>query len=116
VNADAQQRVMEAVLERLSALPGMRSAALASTVLPLGSDVLAVAGKTFDARSATHYVANQTVSTEYLHTTEVPLLAGRSFTASDRKGALLVAPINERLAEEYFPAATRWDSGSSSVV
>jgi predicted permease len=104
VDADAQQRRAEAVLQRVSTLPGVRGAALASTVLPLGSDVLAVAGKRFDARSAAHNVASQTVSTEYLDTAQIPLLAGRSFAASDRKDTQAVAVINARLAEEYFPA------------
>jgi predicted permease len=104
VDADTQQRRAEAVLQQISTLPGIRSAALASTVLPLGSDVLAVAGKRFDARSAAHNVASQTVSTEYLATAQIPLLAGRSFAASDRKDTQAVAVINARLAEEYFPA------------
>ncbi|HEV3152049.1 MAG TPA: ABC transporter permease, partial [Acidobacteriaceae bacterium] len=104
VDADAQQRRAEAVQQRISTLPGIRDAALASTVLPLGSDVLAVAGKRFDARSAAHNVASQTVSTEYLGTAQIPLLAGRSFAASDRKDTQAVAMINARLAEEYFPA------------
>jgi predicted permease len=73
-------------------------------VLPLGSDVTAVAGKTFDARSAAHNVASQTVSAEYLRTAEIPLVAGRSFAASDRKDTQPVALINARFAEEYFPA------------
>jgi putative ABC transport system permease protein len=94
----------KAVLQRISTLPGIRSVAVASTVLPLGSDVLAVAGKRFDARSAAHNVASQTVSAEYLGTAQIPLLVGRSFAASDRKDTQAVAVINARLAEDYFPA------------
>jgi putative ABC transport system permease protein len=103
-DADAQEQQSEAILQRVLTLPGVRSAALASSVLPRGSDALAVAGKTFDARSAAPDVANQIVSTEYLRTTELPLLAGRNFAASDRKDTQAVAMINARLAEEYFPA------------
>ena len=103
-DADVQERKAEAMLQRLSTLPGVRSGSLASSVLPLGSDVLAVAGRTFDARSAAHNVASQVVSAEYLRTAEVPLLAGRNFAASDRKDTQAVALINAKLAQEYFPA------------
>ena len=104
MDVDAQQRLAEAVLERLSALPGLRSASLTSSVLPRGSDVAAVAGKTFDARTAAHDVASQTVSAEYFRTAEIPLLAGRRFTPSDRKDTQAVALINARMAQQYFPA------------
>jgi ABC-type antimicrobial peptide transport system permease subunit len=50
-------------------------------------------------------VASQTVSTGYLRTAEIPLLAGRNFSTSDRKDTQAVALISARLAEEYFPAA-----------
>jgi predicted permease len=102
--ADARERESEAMLQRVSALHGVQSAALASTLLPLGADVLAVAGKAFDEHTAAPNVASQVVSTEYLRTAEVPLLAGRTFASSDRKGTQAVAIINTRLAEEYFPA------------
>jgi predicted permease len=103
-DAGAQERLAEAVFQRVSELPGVRAAALASTVLPLGSDVLAVAGRTLDTRSAAHNVASQVVSAEYLRTAEVPLLAGRNFAASDRKDTQAVALINAKLAREYFPS------------
>jgi predicted permease len=66
--------------------------------------VLAVAGKAFDARTAAHDVASQSVSPDYFQTAEVPLLAGRRFTAADRQDTVSVAIINARLAQLYFPA------------
>jgi predicted permease len=72
-------------------------------VLPRGSDVLAVAGKAFDAHTAAHDVASQTVSPQFFETAEIPLLRGRSFTAGDRKDTLAVAVINAQLAQRYFP-------------
>jgi predicted permease len=99
-----KQRIAERVLAQIVALPGVQSAALASSVQPLGSDVLAVGGKTFDARTAAHDVASQSVSPDYFQTAEVPLLTGRRFIAADRQDTVPVAIINARLAQLYFPA------------
>jgi putative ABC transport system permease protein len=104
MDVDTEERLAETVLQQLSALPGLRSAALTTSVLPRGSDVAAVAGKTFDSRTAAHDVASQTVSAEYFRTAEIPLLAGRGFTPSDRKDTEPVALINARMAQQYFPA------------
>ena len=103
VDAAAKERIAEAVRARLAGLPGVRSAALVSNVLPLGSDVLAVAGRAFNVRTATHDVASQAVSPEYFQTAEVPLLAGRGFTAADAEDTIPVAIVNARLAQMYFP-------------
>ena len=96
-------RLAEEILARVSGLPGVLGAAFVSNIEPLGSEVLALAGKTFDARSASHDVASQTVSTDYFQTTEVPLLAGHGFTGADRKDTAPVAIINQRLERQYFP-------------
>jgi predicted permease len=103
-DGNGQERTAEMVQQRLSSLPGVRDVALASSVLPLGSDVLAVAGKVFDPRTAAHNVASQTVSPEFFRTEEIPLLAGRGFTAGDRSDTLAVAVINAALARQYFPS------------
>lgn len=103
-DVDRQQHLAEAVLQRVSALPGVRDATLTSSVLPLGSDVLAVAGKTFDPHTTAHNVASQTVSPEFFQTAQIPLLAGRGFMGNDRKDTLAVAVINAQLAQLYFPA------------
>ncbi len=99
-----KERIAETMLAQIAVLPGVRSAALTSSMQPRGADVLAVAGKTFDARTAAHDVASQSVSPEYFQTAEVPLRAGRRFTAADRHDTLPVAIVNERLAQLYFPA------------
>jgi putative ABC transport system permease protein len=104
IDVEAQERLAERVLARLSALPGVRSAALTSSLLASRTDVLAVAGKAFDPRRAAPDVASQTVSAGFFQTAEIPLLEGRGFTPSDGKGTTAVAIINARLAAQYFPA------------
>ena len=102
-DAGTKERLAEELLTRLSVLPGVQGAAFVSSVEPLGSDVLALAGKTFDERSASHDVASQTVSADYLKLAEVSLLSGRDFTDADRKDTAPVAIINQRLERQYFP-------------
>jgi putative ABC transport system permease protein len=93
------------LLERLGALPGVRSAALASG-LPF-SGVDAAYGFWADGQSyaasdvpvATFYA----VSPAYFASLEVPLRRGRLFTDDDRMNGHRVALVNERLARQYFP-------------
>jgi predicted permease len=103
LDADTEERLAEAVLARLSALPGVRSAAFTSRLMPSESEVLAVAGRAFDAQHAAADVSSQTVSARYFQTAEIPLLAGRNFSEGDRKATEAVAIINARLAQQYFP-------------
>ncbi|HEX6772502.1 MAG TPA: FtsX-like permease family protein, partial [Acidobacteriaceae bacterium] len=100
---DTQERTAEAVLARLAAMPGVGGAALASNVEPIGSDVLAAEGRRFDAQLAAHDVATQVVSRNYLQTAELPLLAGRGFSATDTKDTQPVVLVSAALVKEYFP-------------
>ena len=103
-NEAAQEQLAEGLLRRLSALPGVRGAALTSVLQPVGTEVLAVAGKALNRRTAEHDVASQSVSASYFQTAEIPLLAGRGFAVSDREQTQAVAIVNARLAQQYFPA------------
>jgi predicted permease len=100
---DVRERTDEAVLARLASLPGVRGAALASNVEPIGSDVLAIEGERFNEPLAAHDVATQVVSNGYLRTAELPLLAGRGFSTADTKDAQPVALVSAALVKEYFP-------------
>ena len=93
------------LLERLGALPGVRSAALASG-LPL-SGVDAVYGYWVDGRTHTLSdlpVANYYgVSPAYFAALQIPLRRGRSFTDMDRMNGHRVALVNETAARQHFP-------------
>jgi putative ABC transport system permease protein len=93
------------VIEGVRALPGVESAAYASTLpfLSIGNTNgyevegrKQPPGEAGDAllRVATH---------DYLNVLGVRLLEGRSFSAADSAGAPPVAVINETLARVYFP-------------
>jgi putative ABC transport system permease protein len=48
-------------------------------------------------------VVQQTVSAEFLHVLGIPLIAGRTFSASDRPDTSPVAVVSETMARRYWP-------------
>jgi putative ABC transport system permease protein len=95
--------VTSAALSELRALPGVEAASVAR-VVPLngnsvrGDQVLADASVD-PVRVRFH---NNEVGPDYFRTLGIPILAGREFVASDRKGAPEVAILNENLARRLF--------------
>ncbi len=95
------------LLTRLKAMPGVRSAGLA-TGLPLGgihSDRSFVP-EGFVARGGRHWdsVANVFVLGDYFQSMRIPLLAGRLLNAADeRPDAPLVAVVSQTAARMYWP-------------
>jgi predicted permease len=93
----------ESLLERVRALPGVRSAAIAGS-LPL-DDTLWSSDFSVRGRPAGEFgieVWHNEVSPGYFRTMGTPILRGRDFTAADRDGAQAVALITESLARRYF--------------
>jgi putative ABC transport system permease protein len=94
----------ERFLERVRALPGVRRAAVATT-LPLrgtAKRAMDVEGRTDGAGDARAAIRWASVSSDYLQTLRVPLLRGRHFSPDETRdgGAVL---INETVARAYFP-------------
>src|SRR5882762_8395660 len=95
----------DALLERVQALPGVESAALArSTPLSYGSfssSAIAVDGyqPPPDEQPTVQY--NQ-VGPAYFSTMGIPLLSGREFTRADNETALPVAIVNDVMAAQYW--------------
>ncbi|MBL8169972.1 MAG: ABC transporter permease [Acidobacteria bacterium] len=94
------------VLARVQALPGIRSAALAS-LTPLeggyGRTGFQIEGRTAFPKEETPMADENIISPEYLSTMGIPLLAGRAFTAADNSGGPEVVLINETFARRFFP-------------
>ena len=95
---DAERAVgfIEQVVERLQATPGIERAAVATDVPLRGvrqGESVGIPGK--DAGIPSRF---KRVDPHYFAVLDVPLLAGRSFTARDRAGAPRVAIVNEALA------------------
>jgi predicted permease len=93
------------LLERLSAIPGVRSAALSLTP-PIGnsawSSTIRLQGYTPAPKENMVSVLNR-VSGRYFETAGIPILVGRAITPADTVGTLKVAVINQTLAQHFFP-------------
>jgi putative ABC transport system permease protein len=103
----AEWRFFDDVLQRVSALPGVQSVALASG-LPaarqgFGRNNFAIEGQTYlkdkdypDARFAS-------ATPNFFTVLKTPLLEGRLFSESDRPGSLDVAVVNKAFVRKYYP-------------
>lgn len=93
------------LLERLSAIPGVRSAALSATP-PIGDGVwssnISPAGYTPGPKENMVSVLNR-VSGRYFETAGITIVAGRPITPEDTASSLKVAVISESIAKRYFP-------------
>ena len=88
-------------LERIAALPGVKSGG-ASNDLPLNgteTDAVRVEGNT----GSTPATRISWVLGDYFHTMGIPVLRGRAFTPEDRAGTQLVAVISEGAAKAMWP-------------
>ena len=90
-------RFIEQAAERLQAIPGVERAAVSTDVPLLGvrqGEGVGVPGT--DGGIGARF---KRVDPHYFATLDIPVLAGRSFTARDRAGAPRVAIVNEALAQ-----------------
>lgn len=99
--------VFNQVVERLSQLPGVQSAALSDTP-PLsggrhGTDftldtMTSIGPDTYSPSAFFH-----TVSVDFFNTLKIPLLQGRLFDSRDSSSAPWVVIVNESMARKYWP-------------
>ncbi len=90
--------------ERVAALQGVESVALASQI-PLAdynawTSGIAVKGR--PEAGATGEIAHRTLTPGYFRTMRVPLIAGRDFGEDDRIGGEPVVVVNKALADRYL--------------
>ena len=105
--ADAQKQVafFDELTRRVSALPGVRSAAISAAlplvpkritpVLPEGQPEVPLAERPF--------IIIEAISPAWFRTMRVPLQAGREFTDADKAGSPNVVIVNQALARRYWP-------------
>jgi putative ABC transport system permease protein len=105
--ADAQKQIafFDDLVRRVSALPGVRSAAISAAlplvprritpVLPEGQPEVPLAERPF--------IIVEAISPAWFRTMRVPLQAGREFTDADKAGAPSVIIVNQSLARRYWP-------------
>ncbi len=93
------------LIERLSALPGVRSVALSATP-PISagnwSSSVGFPGYTPAPKENMHSVLNR-VSGQYFETAGIAMVAGRSINDADTATSQKVAVINQTLANHFFP-------------
>ncbi|WP_109484757.1 ABC transporter permease [Occallatibacter savannae] len=93
------------LLERLSAIPGVRSAALAETP-PVSngawSSNITLEGYTPAPKENMVSILNR-ISGNYFETAGISIVAGRPIIPADTAGSLRVAVVNETLARKFFP-------------
>jgi putative ABC transport system permease protein len=101
LDAAARARFFDRLLERVRVMPGVTSAAAASSMLgPANSSSFTLEGRsemvdlplTFDA-----------VTPEFFRVLQIPLLRGRLFSNDDRADGPLVAIVNETTAQKHWP-------------
>jgi predicted permease len=96
----------EELLERVRALPGIRSAGAVS-FLPLAGDDwrsgIELEGRAADSDDGPTRAHVRFATPFYFQSLGIPLLEGRFIEAEDRADGLLVAVINETMARRYWP-------------
>jgi predicted permease len=95
-----------ALAHTLSAQPGVQSAAVIyglSFSNLLGGSSFAIEGRVLGPGDPGPHSDISAATPDFFRTLEIPLLAGRSFNDSDRRGTEPVAIIDKTLADQYWP-------------
>jgi predicted permease len=95
----------QALLDRISALPGVHSAALSATP-PISygawSSTIELSSYKPAPKENMGSILNR-VSGRYFETANIPIIAGRSITPEDSASSLKVAVVNQTIANHFFP-------------
>ena len=96
------------LLERISAVPGVRAVALSNPALLSGSvnsTSIFVQGRVYEAgrRDLDNSINRLVISTNFFETMEIPVVLGRGFNARDNETAPKAVVINEAAVKKYFP-------------
>ena len=108
---DQQRAIAGRLIEKVAALPGVTSAALASSYPMSNGNVmyggwkenLGIEGRRFRAGQGPRITSLRIVSPGYFRTLGIALTRGRTFQESDHKDAPFVAVLNQSLARHYWP-------------
>lgn len=104
-DAGAKERY-ETLRSEIAALPGVLEAGLGLSGPLEGSGVnleVKAEGRAPRVGEAVPRAEFRTASPEYFRAAGIPLLAGREFQSTDRRGAANVVIVNEAVAERLFP-------------
>lgn len=98
---EQSQEFVRQAIERVSLLPGVAAASVASSV-PLSVFGMEN-GVRLQGREETITIRTNAVELRYFATLGIPIVRGRDFNASDRAGAPLTAVINRTMADRFWP-------------
>jgi predicted permease len=106
---DAQVRVFyDRLTSQLSALPGVESVGLGSSILlpalPQSADLTVQGRPPRDPNAVSAPVPYDSVTPGFFRTLKIPLRRGRLFTDADGPTSQPVVVVNESLARRFFPA------------
>jgi putative ABC transport system permease protein len=99
---EARARVAQQIVEKVSTVHGVESAAVGSDYVPRGLNPLSVEGASTPATPSAD-VSVQVINASALGTLQIPQLRGRNFDERDQANTQPVAIVNEALVREYFP-------------
>jgi putative ABC transport system permease protein len=103
---EPRRQFVDGVLQRLSALPGVQSAA-ATNVAPAGtgnsSRAIEIEGRPNPDQANPPLVDFRSTTAAYFETMRIPIRSGRAFTEADRAATENVAIVTEAAASRYFP-------------
>jgi putative ABC transport system permease protein len=99
--AELRQQFFDRLLERVRALPGVTGAAAGTTVVGRSSSsAFSIEGR---PETIQQPLTIDTITPDFFHVLDVPLLRGRFFSHLDRADGPLVAIINETAAKTHWP-------------
>jgi putative ABC transport system permease protein len=103
---DQQIRAHDAIMEKISGIPGVEAAGGANP-LPLGGNIsnlsLMVSGAAPLPRGNHPGAGYLIVKPDYFQAMKTPVVQGRAFTRTDTKDSPLVIMINEAFVRKFFP-------------
>ena len=105
-NVESHIRFREQLSDRLAALPGVTTVAV-TNFLPTrvsNSNGVVVVGAERAPGEPTPFVLTTGVSENYFASLEIPIVAGRTFTARDGLDTPPVVVVSEAMARQFWPA------------
>ena len=102
---ELQIQLARGILDKVGALPGVKAAAIATSLPLLGNPVYIARfeGRPPVAPSQAPVVNYFAVTPTFFSAMGMRLVRGRAFTASDNPDSPLVAIVNQALVDRYFP-------------
>jgi len=124
---EPRKTMIQQVIDRLKALPGVKSAGV-TTLLPLTGDnfdsAIEIEGQELEVPGRSPTTEVRVVTPEYFKTMAIPLEEGRVFTPQDTRTAPHVLLINQTLARRWLPredpigrrATLGWNGFAGQIV